>query len=567
MAQPAVFHVPAWQTEGDERARGMAGTVCSRALVLGALLGLFLPVTAWSAAGQASTRGATAGMGSDGGAAPATLPLRSAVAHPSPGPAPLARRAAAAPIPAGLSTTDEIMTDVRALVDLGPRRSGTPGGDRAAEFMKRRLTESGIPQVWEHNVPTYQWEETRSKVSVGGQTIDAFASEHSFFGAADPTWTGSFSTGAGGRTAKVVDVGDGGTLDMLGKDLRGKIVMFNLRFQIPMLAMGAVSEHLYDPGLSLLNDPRGLLQGNPYITNYTSVLREARRRGAVGFVGVLTDYFESNRYRNEYYRRLQVTMPGFWVTRDEGRRMRSLLPKAGRTATLELEGRRYATPTRTVIGYLPGKSRETIMVQSHHDSVGPGAVEDASGSASVIALAKYYAAQPAAERERGLLFVTFDSHFTGYQSHQAFVKQYIVAEERPFDIVANATVEHIALQGVIRGGKLVMTNRPEPRAFFRTGGNVVRQTLVEAIRKRDLRRTIIINARTVSEDGSMPTDASYGSAMGVPTASFVSGPIYLYDDMDTIDKVDQAQLRPVTAAFVDIVDRFDVTTARALKGR
>ncbi len=459
------------------------------------------------------------------------------------------------------------MADVRDLVDLGPRRSGTPGGDRAAEFMKRRLSEVGIPQVWEHNVPTYQWEETHSKVTVGGATIDAFASEHSFFGEAKETWTGSFSTGPGGRTAKVVDVGDGGILDLAGKDLRGKIVVFNLRFLVPMLGMGAVSEHLYDPGLSLLKDPRGLLQGNPYITNYTSVLREARRRGAVGFVGVLTDYFESNRYRNEYYRRLQVTMPGFWVTRDEGRRMRSLLPKAGRTATIELEGRRYETPTRTVLGYLPGKSRETIMVQSHHDSVGPGAVEDASGSAEVIALAKYYAARPASERERGLLFVTFDSHFTGYHSHQGFAQKYVLAADRPFDIVANATVEHIAKQGVIRGGKLVMSSQPEPRAFFRSGGNVVRQTLVEAIRKRDLRRTIIINAKTVSKDGNMPTDASFASMVGIPTASFVSGPIYLYDDMDTIDKVDVAQLQPVAAAFVDIVDRFDVTPAAALKGR
>ena len=63
------------------------------------------------------------------------------------------------------------------------------------------------------------------------------------------------------------------------------------------------------------------------------------------------------------------------------------------------------------------------MVQSHHDSVGTGAVEDATGTAEVIALAEHYgraAKQPGYRpREKSLMFVTFDTHFTGYQAHQA----------------------------------------------------------------------------------------------------------------------------------------------------
>ena len=558
----------------DGRSRGGAGTARSRVFTLGVLLAvLSVPATAQAASvGAPQTQATAAGKGSATGAgASAAAPLHPAAARLGRrGRASTATRSATKPYPHGLATTESIYADIEHLVALGPRRTGTPGGDRAAEYMKAGLAAAGVPKVWEHNVTTYQWEDTRHAVTVGGESIDAFPSEHSFFGAAKADWAGGFSTGPGGRTAKVVDIGDGSAFDLIGKDLRGKIVVFNLRFLLPQLGLGAVAEHLYDPGLSLLGDPRSLLQGNPYITNYLSVLRAAQRAGAVGFVGVLTDYFESNRYRNEYYRRLQVTMPGFWVTRAEGTRLRSLLPRAGRTATLELEGRRYATKTRTVLGYLPGKdpsNRETIMVQSHHDSVGPGAVEDASGSAEVLALARYYGGRPAAERERGLLFVTFDSHFTGYQSHMGFAEEYVSSPSRPYDIVANATVEHIAKQGVVRGGKLVVTERPEPRAFFRTGGNVVRQTLVETIRKRDLRRILVIDSRTVSKDGNMPTDAAFAAITGIPTVSYISGPVYLYDDMDTLDKIDVGQLRPVAAAFVDIIDRFDTTAASALKGR
>ena len=41
---------------------------------------------------------------------------------------------------------------------------------------------------------------------------------------------------------------------------------------------------------------------------------------------------------------------------------------------------------RTVVGHLPGRDKETLMVQSHHDSGFTGAVEDASGVAEVLAL-------------------------------------------------------------------------------------------------------------------------------------------------------------------------------------
>lgn len=477
--------------------------------------------------------------------------------------APVAR--AAAP-PAGLSTQDRIMRDVRDLVELGPRRSGTPGGDRAAEFVGRGLREAGVPRVWEEHATTYQWEATRWGVELGGRTIDAFPATQSFFGENRGDWTGEFSTGPSGRTAGVVDVGDGDIFDLAAADVRGKVVVFNLRFLAPMLALGAASEWLYDPRSTLIRDPRSLLQGNPYITNYESTVRELQRRGAAGFIGVLSDYFDSNRYRNEVYRRLNVMLPGFWVTAAQGRAIRTMLRTGRRTATLELEGRRWAAPTRTVLGYLPGASDETVMVQSHHDSLGPGAVEDATGTASVLAQARYFAGLPRAQRPRSLLFITFDSHFTGYQAHMAFGERYL-GGDAPFPIVANATIEHIAKQGVIRGGKLAMRDVPEPRGIFRLGGTEVKRAIIEAVRKYDLQRLTLINVRTVSPEGNIPTDASFVSMYGVPTVSFISGPLYMYDDIDTLDKVDERQLVPVNAAFVDIIGRLQRLPVSALTGR
>ncbi len=54
---------------------------------------------------------------------------------------------------------------------------------------------------------------------------------------------------------------------------------------------------------------------------------------------------------------------------------------------------------------------------------------------------------------------------------------------------------------------------------------------------------------------------------GIPTVSFISGPVYMYDDIDTIDKVDERQMVPVNAAFVDIIGRLQATSADQLRGR
>ena len=44
-------------------------------------------------------------------------------------------------------------------------------------------------------------------------------------------------------------------------------------------------------------------------------------------IGVLSDYFASNKYHNEYYRRSPMTIPGMWITRAEATRVRRLLDR------------------------------------------------------------------------------------------------------------------------------------------------------------------------------------------------------------------------------------------------
>lgn len=462
----------------------------------------------------------------------------------------------------GMPTQDRIYSWIEDLVSIGYRRTGTKAGYEAAAYVKCQFESLGLEDVHYEYSTSWSWSADKAALSVGGTPVDAFPSAFSYLTPNEPS---TFSTGPQGLNAEMIDIGLGTPIEQQLKNVKGKMVLFDLKFLLPTAGLAPLMEFLWDPTLSVLDRELSILVPNPYITTYSTVLQAAMDAGAVGFVGVMADYFDSNRYYNELYRRTEVTIPGFWVTQKEGQRLREQLRNGTREARIVFEGSRKAVEARSVVGILPGKSKETIMVQSHHDSVFKGAVEDGSGVASVLAQAQYYASQPAESREKTMLFVTFDTHFTGYQAHMAFVDKYIVKKETPYNIVANVTLEHIGKQG-IKGpdGQLVTKDQSELRGIMNNFGLPMKVAMINAIIKHDLRRMALLQANVLCAVGGIPTDASFVCAEGIPTASLISGPLYLYDEADTLDKVDREQLVPVTEAFIDIIDAIDATPAALL---
>jgi hypothetical protein len=208
---------------------------------------------------------------------------------------------------------------------------------------------------------------------------------------------------------------------------------------------------------------------------------------------------------------------------------------------------------------LPGKSKDTILVTSHHDSVWNGAVEDGSGAASVLAQAQYFASKPAESREKTLLFATMDSHWTGYQVHTAFGKKYIIDKKTPYNIVGDVSIEHIAKQGVKDAdGKLQINDQPEYRGIFENLGPTLKLTMINGMINHDLRRMALLDATPMCGTVGIPTDA-FSCVAGIPTASLISGPNYLYDEADTLDKVDREQLVPVAQFFAELIEAMDST--------
>ena len=462
-----------------------------------------------------------------------------------------------------LPTRREMIRTVRDLVDMAPRKTGTRGGRQAARYVARRFREAGMDEVWMERSTSYSWKALDHGLRVGGRRVAHTPVSFSFI--TGPTGTGRRTLGPYGLTAEVVDLG-GLPPDAIGAlDLTGKIVMVDVKFLTPLAALSPLIEFIHDPAGDIL-EAQTLLTPNPYITSLPQTVDALQAAGAAGMIGVLADYFDSDEYHNEYYRRSPMTMPGMWITRDEAERVRASLAgvEGPAEATMRLTIRRREVTALQPVGVLHGTSDETVMVQSHHDSMGPGAVEDGTGTAEVIALADYYgelARRGAPQREKTLMFTTFDTHFTGYQAHMAFVEKYVDDPDSPYDLVLNDTIEHVARKGqVAADGKLLLLDESEPRGFFENiavGGKLM---LARSIVEHGMNATTILNGTAMTPVG-VPTDASFTMVAGVPTVSLIAGPIYLYDTADTMAAVDKRSMVPVFRVNRDVIEWAEATPA------
>lgn len=455
----------------------------------------------------------------------------------------------------GMPSEDRIYNWIRDLTLFGNRRTGHIGGKKAAAYMKCKFESLGLQDVHYETAPTWMWDASNSSLSVTGQAIDSSPVPFTFVTPGKPS---VFSTPPGGLDAEIVDLGLGLPIPLL-TNVQGKIVVFDLKFLVPTAGLTPLMEFLWDPTLSVVDPQLSVLIANPFQTTYNLLIEQIVDAGAVGFVGVLADYFDSNRYYNESYH-LELPIPGVWVSPKDGKKIRDLMSATSAPhANMVMQGRREETLGRAVVGTLPGKSMDTILVTSHHDSAWNGAVEDASGAASVIAQAQYFASQPADSREKTLLFTTMDSHWTGYQVHEAFARKYILDKQTPYNIVGNVTIEHIGKQGLTGAdGKLEIVDQPEFRGIFENLGPTLKAQMIAGIIKHDLRRTAMLQAILLCPTVGVPTDA-FACVAGVPTASLISGPNYLYDEADTLDKVAKDQLVPVNAFFAELVENMDAT--------
>src|SRR5579862_2580337 len=189
-------------------------------------------------------------------------------------------------------------------------------------------------------------------------------------------------------------------------------------------------------------------------------------------------------------------------------------------------------PVHNVAAYLPGETSEYVVIGAHYDHLGlgdenslapsligtihPGADDNASGTAGVIELARWFSKQP--KQKRGILFLTFAGEELGLLGSSYYVNH----PELP---LANAVAMiNIDMIGRVREGKLFIGGVGT--------GSTLRKLLEEAAPKYNLHIDY-------SEAGYGSSDHTSFTTKQVPVLFFFSG---LHSDYhkpsDTWDKID-----------------------------
>jgi hypothetical protein len=421
----------------------------------------------------------------------------------------------------------------------GIRRPGYPADRWAEQWIQDQFRGFGLESVRAEPVDTPYWEPLRS--SLVAVRTDGTETEI-------PCFALPFCSPSHAEAPLVA--ADGGAM-------QGAIALCEL----PLLR---VPHSWYDRVSTWQFDPDGSFSGASQLLPTTlpgqQAMESAIAAGACGFVGVLAGHPGNLCEYYVPYDGKPRPIPGVWICGQDGERLNSWLHDGPVNVKLEVEARRASITSFNIVGELPGADHEAVIVGSHHDGPWASAVEDGSGIALVLAQAAYWSRVPPAERPHRLMFLLNGGHMSGGAGQAAFVRSHRAELDH---VVLEVHLEHAASEVSEVDGELRPTGRPETRWWFTSRILRLEAAVREAIKAEDLRRSYILPPTAFREKPT--TDGADFYPAGVPVVNYLVAPFYLFDAMDTLDKIHRPSLVPVTRAAIRIINSTAGVSASAMR--
>jgi Peptidase family M28 len=437
----------------------------------------------------------------------------------------------------GVPSEETIYGWIEAVFDRGVRRPGYAADEWAEQFCAERFREIGLERVRLEPLTVPRWEPLvwSLEVTAGGTStrVECFPLPHA---------------------APAEDL----ALDLVAWDpadpsaVAGKASLYPVTLsRVPAdFALGA--GRAVDP-----DDTLGAEHVLPFGRELQQVMEPSLAAGAAAFVGVLAGYpGDSHDYYVPYDGEARA-IPGVWVSGSDGARLAEAVAAGPVRVRLTVRSERRPVETHNVVGELPGADDEVVMVGSHHDGPWSSAVEDGSGIALVLAQATYWAALAPERRPHRLVFVLQGGHMVGGAGLHHYIETHRAELDR---VVLEVHLEHAALEVDERGRP---TDRPVPRWWFTSRIPALEAAVVKALTAEGLDRSLVLAPDAIGPQP--PTDGGFYHQAGVPIVNFLTAPSYLFDAMDTPDKIDRAALEPLTRAAVRIIGSTRGTSAAAMR--
>ncbi len=251
------------------------------------------------------------------------------------------------------------------------------------------------------------------------------------------------------------------------------------------------------------------------------------------------------------------TMPGVIEQIDKDLHTRSFAFPAKVTVTLQTDVRREMKTVHNVMGYLPGTTAEYIVIGAHYDHLGlgeqfslapsmagtvhPGADDNASGTAGVLTLARWFSTQP--KQKRGILFMAYAGEELGLLGSSYYVNHPLLPLDRAVAMI------NMDMIGRIRNGKIFV------------GGAGTGSKLKELLETVMPKYQFHMDASELGGYGS--SDHTSFTTKQVPVLFFFSG---LHGDYhrpsDTWDKIDGESAVKLLHAVADVTSELQSNEER-----
>ncbi|MDO8614845.1 MAG: M28 family peptidase [Dehalococcoidia bacterium] len=445
-----------------------------------------------------------------------------------------------------IPTEERIYGWIQEIFRQGVRRPGYPADRWAEQFCLQRFRDLGLQNVRLEPVELPYWEPRRRSLSVWADGRGAVQMLEL------PCFPLPHSAPAQAVEAALVPFDP-----QSPEGVKGAIALYDVPLMRSRHAtLAGLATWCYDPGATFAESTQVL----PFGREVQLVMEPAIAAGAAAFVGALAGYPGDSHDYYVPYDAVARPIPGVWISGSGAARLRELLAAGPARARLSVDSDRRTAVTHNVVGELPGADEELVIIGSHHDGPWSSAVEDGSGISLVLAQAEYWSRLPRERRPHRLVFLLNCGHMAGGAGARAFIAGHRPELERT---VLEVHLEHAAAEYVEADGRLQPSGHPEARWWFTSRIPELETAVRAAIEGEDIRRSLVLPPTAF---GPRPTtDGGDFHLAGVPIVNFLTAPFYLFDSMDTLDKIHRPSLVPVTRAAVRIIESTAGKTARGLR--
>jgi len=402
------------------------------------------------------------------------------------------------------------------------RIAGTEYDHMTSDYVMAAFKKIGLEQVREQELdlpPQWMPQSWRVEMLVEGKTIpltSAFPFQN------------SVGTDAGQTlTEDPVWVGMGTAADFLGRDVKGKAVFV---YSWPT------------PG------------GRDSTALFNGALKRAQDAGAASLFMVLAIPGNAASINSNFASKV----PGMSLGQDDGNMAREAIEK-GEDPKIRVSLDVKTVPglkTHNTWGVLPGETAENIMIMAHHDGFFDAALDNASGTAMMITLARYYASLPKSQRRRTITFLDTSGHHSspdvGAQWINANMKDYLA------NTVLIANCEHMAETQIyyINAG-METSNNIDARRWFASGSDAFKKMVPDTFREFGVALYTIPEASPGGELSQF--------ARAAPSFHIIDH-IFYHTSIDTMDWTPTAGMEAAARAYAKIIDNANKMSASEIKG-